>query len=257
MFRFKSKNIVYICIILVPFIVFFSRPVLFHQFKSRVIQGFIAPIKLMSYPLYELKKILFYHRTFNEYQRLREEVDLLRNRLIGQEELVKENARLGKLLEFKRSLVFPAIAAQVVGRNPSYWNSTVIVDKGSLDGIEQGMGVVNDSGVVGKVSEVGESTSKVILLIDPTFSVAALVQRERESVLISGSLQGACQMRYINDDADIRLGDSIITSKLSESFPEGIMVGRVAQIKGSGRRQYVIQPTVTLSQLEEVLIIRK
>jgi len=202
--------------------------------------------------------MLFYHRTFDEYKKLRREVEVLKARMIGMDEVIRENTRLEKLLEFKRQLIYPSIPASVIGRNPSQWNSTIVINKGEKDGIIQGFPVVNALGVVGKVSEVDKNKSKVILLTDPQFSVAALIQRPRESVLVSGSLQGLCRIRYLGEDADIKIGDQVITSKLSSSFPESLYVGEIVDIKtkfNASQKEYIVQPAVTFSQLEEVLVI--
>ena len=134
----------------------------------------------------------------------------------------------------------------------------MIIDKGQANGIRQGMPVVNALGVVGKIAEVGQDSSKVVLLTDPQFSVAALIQRPRESGLVSGTLQGVCRMRYIRTVAKIHIGDKVITSKLSSSFPEGLLIGEIISINNHPSKPAVealIKPSVTFSQIEEILVI--
>ena len=218
-----------------------------------------VPIEIVSLPFYEIKKILYYHRTFNEYQRLRDEVNVLKARLAGLDEVAAENMRLERLLTFKRSLVYSSVTASVIGRDPSGWSSSMIINRGKDDGIRQGMPVISALGVVGKIAEVSESDSKVVLLTDPQFSVAALVQGSREIGLVNGSLQGEiCRMRFISSDAQINVGDKVITSKLSTSFPEGLLIGEVVKIIGDPQEpsiECIIKPAVVLSQVEEVLVI--
>ena len=258
MFRANRKNLTYLCVLLVAFFLLFIGAKSFHSFKFTVLKITSIPIRLISYPIGEIKKILYYHRTFNEYKRLREEINVLKARLVGLEEVVQENARLENLLEFKRQLVYSSVVANVVGRDPSYWNSTMIIDKGKADGIRQGMPVVNALGVVGKIAEVGNEFSKVILLTDPQFSVAALIQGPRESGVVSGTLQGVCRMKYIRADAQIRVGNKVITSKLSSSFPEGLLIGEIISVEDQLNKPTVeslVRPSVAFSQLEEVLVI--
>ncbi len=258
MFRANRKSLTYFCILLVAFFLLFIGAKSFHSFRFTVLKIISIPIRLISYPVNEIKKILYYHRTFNEYKRLKGETDVLKARLVGLEEVVQENARLENLLKFKRQLVYSSVVASVVGRDPSYWNSTMIIDKGTVDGIAQGMPVVNALGVVGKIAEVGHDSSKVILLTDPQFSVAALIQGPRESGLVSGTLQGVCRMKYIRADAQIRIGNKVITSKLSSSFPEGLLIGEIISINDKLNKPTVealVQPSVAFSQLEEVLVI--
>ncbi len=211
-------------------------------------------------PIKEFKKILYYHRIFDEYKRLNREVSVLKTRLMGMEEVIRENRRLEQLLNFKRSLLYSSVVATVIGRDPSYWDSTMMIDKGKSDGIRAGMPVVNASGVVGKIAEVGDASSKIILLTDPQFSVAALIQRPRESVLVAGSLEGICRLKFIAEGADIHVGDQVITSKLSSSFPESLLIGEVTAITknpNSSLTEGIVKPAVSLSQIEEVLVILK
>ena len=87
-----------------------------------------------------------------------------------------------------------------------------------------------------------------------------MIQRTREGGVVSGSLQGICRMRYINPDADLQVGDKVMTSKLSSAFPEGLLIGEIVNIEENYDKQSLectIRPTVTLSQLEEVLVILK
>ena len=207
-----------------------------------------------------MKKVLYYHRTFEEYMKLRGQVNTLKTRLNNMDEVMWENGRLTRLLEFKRASVFSSVGANVIGRDPSNWNSMIIIDKGAKDKITVGLPVVSALGVVGKVAEVSSEMSKVILVTDPSFSVVAITERSREVGLVSGTLQGMCRMKYIDAQAPLEVGDQIMTSRLSSSFPEGLLIGEVVSINAttSGKiLSCIVKPAVPLSQLEEVLVIRK
>lgn len=260
MFQRKPKTVIYFLIIVGAFFLLFIPSKVFNPLKFSVVQATSLPIQIVMFPFKELKKILFYHRTYNAYIELKKEVSSLKARLIGFDEVLVENNRLERLLEFKRELIYSSVAASIIERNPSNWNEAIIIDKGQRNGIQPGMPVVNASGVVGKIAEVTASRAKVILLTDPNFSVAALVKRSREVGLISGTLQGLCRLRYLSSDADISEGDQIITSKLSSSFPEGLLVGEVMKVQSSESSPTIdclIRPAVSLSQIEEVLVIQK
>ena len=261
MSRKYQKPLVYLSLLIIPFLFLLIRPQAFSSFKLGVVNWTTTPLKIIFFPLKEIKKILYYHRIYNEYVRLRQEVDTLRSRLIGVEEVLRENTRFEKLLDFKRKLIFSSVPANVIARDPTNWNASIIIDKGSKEGIGQGMPVVTAAGVVGKVAEVGSSYSRVIVLTDPQFSVPAILQTSRESGLISGSLQGLCRLRYLSSAAEVQIGDKVITSKLSSSFPEGLLIGEIVDAHGSPDRpeglEFVVQPAVALSKLEEVLVIQK
>ncbi len=257
--RNKHKNTIIFLIILFA-ILFISRTKILSSLQFNFVNVSSKPIRWISAIILEAKKILYYHRTFDEYKKLKAEVNILKTRLMSQEEVIYENTRLQRLLDFKQKLVYSSIVASVIGRDPSYWNSSIVIDKGEEDGIAAGMSVVNDLGVVGKIITVGKKQSKVILLTDPQFSVAALVKRPRENGLISGTLQGKCQLTYVDDASDIRVGDAVITSKLSSSFPESLFIGHVESVEQSEEgivNQYIVKPSVSFSSLEEVLVIQK
>ncbi len=260
MFKIRQRYLLYFLPLLVSIVLFLSHPNYLSSIKFKVVNLVSFPARILSSFLFEIKKIMYYHQTFDEYMRLRREVASLKRRLVGMEEIIRENTRLQKLLDFKRRLVYSSVTATVIGRDPSLWNSIIIIDKGSDDGIKVGMPVVNALGVVGKIGEVSKDKAKVILLTDPRFSVAALVKETRESVLVSGTLEGECRVKYIYPDANIKVGDIVITSKLSLSFPEGLLIGTIVErIENSSPTniEYVLQPAVSFSQIEEVLVIRK
>lgn len=251
---------IYGIIILAPFLLIVHPFPGIIPLKSQFIDLAVLPLKLISVPLQEIRKIIFYHKIYRENQQLRKEYETLKSRLIGLEEVFRENRRYEKLLEFKRNLMFSSMVATVIGRDPSHWNAELIIDKGKRDGLQTGMPVVSPLGVVGKIAEVTPSISKVILLTDPNFSVAALVQDTREGGLVSGTLQGVCRMRYLSSDAVVRKGNVIVTSHMSSSFPAGLLIGQVVAVQESQSSpgiECLVQPAVLFSQLEEVIVIKK
>jgi rod shape-determining protein MreC len=254
-----TKSLIYLVISVGAFLLIFVRTNPFHSLKFKVVDTVSLPIRIILFPFQEIKKILTYHKTHQQYLQLKQEVEAFKARLIGLNEVMLENNRLEQLLGLKRKLVYSSIPANVIGRDPSNWNDSIIIDKGHEDGIEQGLPVVNALGVVGKITEVGATKSKVILITDPSFGLAALIQRSREIGLVSGTLQGICRMRYLSRDADVQIGDQILTSKLSSSFPEGLLVGEIIEVRRRDEDPSLvclISPAVNLSQIEEVLVIK-
>lgn len=226
--------------------------------KFAAVDVMSLPMKVISFPFLEIKKMFFYHVSFEQNRRLIKEVGMLRAKVVSMDEVIRENERLEKLLNLKEKS-YSGVAANVVARDLSNWNSAVLIDKGKRHGIAVGMSVVDASGVVGKVIEVVGDRSKVILVSDPNFSVAAMVKRSREVGLVSGTLTGQCRMRYLSSGADVQVGDEVISSKLSSSFPQGLLLGTVIAIEnpeGSSFPTCLIKPAAPLSQIEEVIVIR-
>ncbi len=238
----------------------FVRPSVVAPLQFLLLRIVEPPLHLLALPLKEAEKILRYRRTYREAVRLQDEVLSLRARLAAMEDVLRENVRLRQLLDFRRTQVFSSVAAEVVGRDPSNWDAVFVVDKGREDGVTVGMPVVHASGVVGRVVEIARHRSKVILLTDPAFSVAAVVGRLDQTGLLSGSLDGRPRLRYLPAGTDVRVGDEVLTSRLSSSFPEGLLIGWVDSVrvrKDETMLTCTVRPAVPLARLSEVLLLRR
>jgi rod shape-determining protein MreC len=251
------KKIVYVGVLLVPLAILFLHP----KFSKSTFLLDLAspPVHWFEGPVFELKKLFFFRETYDEYIKQQKQIGALKARLVYLQETVEENKRYATISEFRRKQTYVSVAAQVIGRDPSNWNASLIIDRGQKDGLKVGMPVVSVLGVVGRIFETGKNTSKVILLSDPSFSVAAVVQRSRESGLLQGSLGEYCRLEYLTEKADVKVGDRIVTSKLSSFFPEGILIGLVEDVQASENShtaECLIEPAVDLAQIEEVIVIK-
>jgi rod shape-determining protein MreC len=191
---------------------------------------------------------------------LKRQVDALRMENSRFRESLQTCGRLEELLQFKRSTHWPVVAAQVIGWDPSGWFKSVIIDKGEGAGLKRDMPVVNAMGVVGRLVSVSEHYAKVLLILDQNSAVDCIVQRSREKGIIKGLSQEVCMLDYVLKTADIRKGDSVVTSGMGRVFPKGIPVGEVVQIAdrpGELFKSIKVKLSVDFSKLEEVLVILK
>ena len=258
MWRKYFKKAAYASILVVPFLILFFHPKNYRA--AGLLDLVIRPVSLLQAPAFELKKLFFYSETYDEYVRYKKQNEVLKARLIALRENAAAQERYDKIQNFRNSQSYSSIIANVIGRDPSNWNAALIIDKGHAEGIEVGQPVVSSLGVVGRIFEVGHNTSKVILLSDPTFAVAAVVQRSRENGLLTGTLQGVLRLQYLTDNADVKVGDTIVTSRMSTAFPEGILIGQITDVQASVNSHTVeclVDPAVDLSELEEVIVIKK
>jgi len=173
-------------------------------------------------------------------------------------ELELANERLRQLLNFKTIVSESAVAAEVIGRDPSAWSRTLIIDKGRRDGLRQGQPVVVPEGIAGQVIEVAPHFAKVLLIIDPNHAVDSLVQRSRARGIVKGGEAGSCLLDYALRKDEIRVGDTIVTSGLDGVYPKGLRVGSVTSVirRHSGMFQdVVVSPFVDFEKIEEVLVI--
>lgn len=197
--------------------------------------------------------------TERENVRLLTENRRLAAELNNVEEIRLANERLRRLLEFKSSVDLPALPAQVIAADASSWYRTVVIDKGSNDGVLEGMPVVSAEGVVGRVIRSAPRESRVLLLTDASSAVASLVQSNRTRGVVRG--QGdILTLDFALRQEDIDVGDRIITSGTGGIFPKGLVIGKVTR---TARGQYglfqtvTVAPAVDFSRLEEVLVLLK
>ena len=193
-----------------------------------------------------------------ENQRLLKELGKSHQKIIQQSELELENRRLRELLGFKRSLPAPAIAAEIIGKDPSAWFKTVIIDKGSSDGLRRGLPAVSSLGVVGQIVEVSGRQSRLMLIIDRNSGADALVQRTRARGVVKGTSQDECYLDYVLHADDVRVGDLVVSSGFDGVYPKGLLIGTVTAVDFKGGdffKDVQITPAVDFDKLEEVLII--
>lgn len=255
MFKFKKKTL--ISSLILVFLLFFLSS-LIPSIRRPLLNIFRYPLSVLTLIRKEIGGLVFYHRNLVQSEKLKAEVHLLRKKLNDTTEVYLENIRLKELLSFKTNTPYKVIAARVIGRDPSNWSSSIIIDKGTASGIKKGFISVTFLGLVGRVIEVSSSTSKIILLSDSTLCVSAIIQRSRQEGLVCGSLGGSLIMKYLTKESDIRVNDTVVTSGLTDVYPKGLLIGTVTNIgeEFSGLSRYaVVRPAVDFSSLEEVLVI--
>ncbi len=193
-----------------------------------------------------------------ENRRLKLELDSLQRENGLFKELLATQERLRGLLKFKEAVRQPAVAAQVVGLDPTGWFQSVVINKGTSSGINLDMPVVNASGVVGRIVSVSSHYAKVLLVIDQNSAVDCLVQRSRDRGMVRGQSAQVCRLDYMVKSGDVKEGDVVITSGLGKAFPKGLPVGTISNVKeGDGTlfKEIEVTPAVDFSKLEEVLVI--
>jgi rod shape-determining protein MreC len=178
-------------------------------------------------------------------------------------EVEQENQRLRQLLNFANTR--PGLelrGAQIVGRviseEPNNFLEGLILDLGARHGIEVGMPVVNDQGLIGRISAVNDSTSFVLLITDPSSSFNAVLQSSRLNGVVNGRPGGQIIMDLIPQRQPVSEGEVVLTSSQSEKYPVGIPIGIVAQVQQRDidvHQQAILTPMVDFNSLETVLVV--
>ncbi len=195
---------------------------------------------------------------------LKDQVNELSARVRELESFGQENERLRQLLEFKDSSYEQnMIGCEVIAKDPGNWFHSFTIDKGAGDGIAVDDAVISGAGLVGRVTEVGANWSKVLTIIDTDSSVGALVSRTQDFAILDGDISladdGKCKLSYVSKDASLVVGDTVVTSGLGGVYPEGILIGTVAEITSDSMgysQSAVIDMAVDFQKIREVLVIR-
>ncbi len=200
------------------------------------------------------------NRLSQENQALREEI----------EQLTGENARLREeqteLLHFRQLVDVrdsqaedTFIAANVFAREPSNLKDAIAIDRGRADGLQEGMVVITQQGsLVGSVSRVLNDVAWVTLITDPTSAVSALIQESRTPGVVVGDADGVLTMEFVEETADVKEGDLVLTSGLGGSYPQGELIGQVVEVRRAAQELFQavrVQPLAEFSRLEAVLVL--
>ena len=177
---------------------------------------------------------------------------------------INENAQLRRmtgLVEKYSDFEFELCRVSSVYRGVA--QTGMVLNKGSLSGIDKGDSVMTDSGLIGYVSAVGPNYSEVVTLLDISFKSEARISRTGETVIAEGDFElsgdGCFKLSYLPRDCDIQPYDIVETSGYGGIYPSGVMLGRVMEIKldTSGLMSYaVVRPVDDIAQLKWVYVVK-
>lgn len=193
---------------------------------------------------------------------LRADLDQLRAEVGRLTEVETENRRLRELLNYRIDNPLEGmITARIIAVGGSYSNfKTVRINRGSSDGVRRDMPVVAPGGVVGRVIETAGGWANVLLITDPSSAVDAMVQRTRARGIVKGTgTEDTLKVEYLLRTDEVEVGDTVVTSGVSEVFPNGLRVGEISSVdKGSGSlfQEASVTPGIEFSRIEEVLVVK-
>lgn len=191
---------------------------------------------------------------------LENELSNLQSQVIQLQEQLRETEVLYSLLDFARSRPQDQyIAAAVIGKDPSPFLHYVIIDHGSDDGIQHGMPVVTQQGLVGRVAAVTASASRIRLITDPESVVNVRLQGQNEDALAEGSITGDVTLGMVSQNVILNPGDILLTSGLGGNYPTDILVGQVVNVEKTENELFQtasVQPVIDFAGLRAVLVIK-
>lgn len=210
------------------------------------------------------ERALHYDDMKVEIEELKKEVSALREEVRRRDAIEQENIQLRAALghvERDSSLVFES--AEIVARNSDNWTRSFTINKGMSSGIAPDCCVITADGMVGFVSEVGNTWATVTAITDTTMEAAAIASRTREVASVEGDFElmsrGRLRLSYLSRDTQVLEGDIVETSGVGGLFPKGIVLGSVEEVKNEshGVSKYaIIKPAVDLDRINYVLVIK-
>jgi rod shape-determining protein MreC len=197
------------------------------------------------------------------------ERDQLRQEVLKYQDAQSENELLRRQLNLNQSLgigAYGPVGARVFAQSSTVWYATVKIDKGSSDGLRDGMPVLDENGLVGTVSQTTRSASVVTLITDHTSGVSARTTSGRvPGIVLPSSAGNPGSLAFsLTGGGRIAVGDRVVTrgtieSKYPSLFPEGLPIGTVTTVEdpGSDTQEVKLRPFADLRRLDEVQVLTK
>jgi len=195
-----------------------------------------------------------------ENAELKDSVNRLQAEVAQLAENKKENDSLRKLLGFAQSGGYSYEPAEVIVFDPSNIRGMITINKGSKEGLTNGMAVISDGFLVGRISETAEHTAKVQLIIDPTSAIPVTLQSANTNGIAKGEIGFGLSMEKIPQGEQIKEGDTVITSGLGGDIPKGLILGKVEKIEKLENSLFInalVRPFADMGNLFRVIVIKK
>ncbi len=192
---------------------------------------------------------------------LEEKIKELTAQNIELKEFEKENEFLRSYLNLPIYQQYQIDLANVIGRDFQGLEEYILIDRGDLSGMKKDMPVVVFGNIlIGKIVDVFDNFSKVLLIIDSNSKIPALIQESRIEGLIEGTKEKILSMNLVPKNIEIEKNQTVITSGIGGTFPKGLLIGKISLVKSLENEMFQkieVMPAVTMEELERVFIIKK
>lgn len=194
--------------------------------------------------------------TSRENKELKKQVDVLRVQCMTMEELKSENRRYKAMLEFKNERQdLSLIPASLLSHDITLIFKTAVIDKGLNNGFRLDMAVLSPEGVVGKVVAVAPHTAQILLITDPNSAIPSVIESSRVKGIIKGRGGNLLSLEYVRRTEDVKVGECVVTSGLLGTFPKGLKIGYVQEVKRDVNKIFadiVVRPCVEMNKIEGI-----
>lgn len=198
----------------------------------------------------------------SENDQLKQRVQELEVEVQQKGDLAAENERLKSLLELKEQSKYKVLPARIIGRDPSHWFNSSIINRGSLDGVKLNMPIVTNGGLVGRVTAVSPLTAQVDLVTKDKSGLGGVVGELGNSNalgVVSGTgKRELVEMGYVPGSVEVKVGEMVYTSGQDGIYPAGLKLGEIVEVvSGSATvpHKILIRPSANLSAMQEVAVL--
>lgn len=255
LFSRHVRNIHFAAIVLICFILILRIPKI-NPFVSDVI------LTTFRYPFFKIRNgFTDLMSVASERDRLRASLVEVSMRLSQYLELVRENKRLRAALGFEPLPEYRLTPAKVIqvssfGNHPPI---TATIDKGTNDSVFLDLPIINQDGLIGRVSSASDHFATIQLLTDPSHRVAARIASSREMGIVKFVTNGGLMLDNFPTQGTISVGDTVISSGMGGVYPEGLAIGTVAEVTRPVDKPFCevkLHPAVNFRSLEEVFVLK-
>jgi rod shape-determining protein MreC len=262
----KYKMIIFVTVIIVSTLIMIAYNLKYDTGKSflrKIVLETVSPVyEVLSGSIRSVQdawlRYILLIGIQEENRNLKKKINELKAVLVSYQEGYQEAQRLKKLLAITDDDRYRFVTAKVIGREQAALSRTILINKGSSDGLKNGMPVVAYPGLIGRLTDVSWHVSRVLLFIDENSNVDAIVQRNRTQGIISGAGSQGMILKYISKTQDVQKGDVIVSSGMGGVFPKGWLIGQVMNVDKQDAGLFLkikVAPFVDFSKLEELLIL--
>lgn len=264
--RLPKRFLIYVFVVITVFILLIPENISNHI--KITIASPIAPLQKMIFYTGNFfksgfRKITLISKSADESEKLREKVFLLQNKIINQQNTINIlDRKLKTISEFKKNIDADnkPLDANIIGYDASNYRRSILVDVGKKHGAGVNDIVVYGSALVGRISDVGNSVSRVILITDPASKVPSRFLESRVQGIVQGIANNLCIIKYVPRHSKVKKGDRVFSSGIGDVYPKSLYIGDVIVVKDKSAKLFKdikLKPRVDFSQIEHVLVIKK
>lgn len=194
----------------------------------------------------------------SENRDLREKHFTIQSKLRKLAQMESENQRLRGLLASSAKVDERVLIAELMSVDMDPFSRRIVLNKGTHHGVHQGQAMVDSTGIMGQVVHAGPFSSNALLITDPSHALPVQVHRSGLLAVAVGSGPDKLQLSHVRNNADVKVGDLLVTSGLGGKFPAGYPVGRVTSVERDQGREFAavdVSPSARLERNREVLLV--